>query len=150
MNKKGWFGYVVAYSLLGIFILLVMSLLGVGGGYFNLGIKTVSAKNFEKNYEYFKLQESSMTQIKTQICQSKAEIDEFGVVYGNDATKWNKEIMQQRADLVYIKNGYISKYNAMAAEYNAKRSSFIQNFGRDSNTPREYAEFYEADCGAVQ
>ena len=149
MNKKGQFGSVEIPVITIIAIFVAFFLMGdTFLGYFGLAKKTVSAQNFEKNYEYFKSQETAMKQLEAQICQSKNEVNDFKEIYGNSTT-WTKTTKQEYSELAFIKNGYISKYNSLVADYNAKRSSFIQNFGRDDKIPYDYALFYEAQCGAA-
>lgn len=129
-----------------LFILTIaLIFLGIPMGYLNLGLKTISASNFEKNYEWFKDQETSIRQLDVQVCQAAKELDIFKAMYGTPMN-WTKNLQDQYADLQYVKNGYVSKYNALVAQYNAHRASFIRDFGRDANTPKEYAEYYDAQC----
>ena len=126
-------------------IIAVISVASWAGGYLGLFGKTISAQNFEKNYEWFKGQEMSISQINNQVCYQIEQANDFKKLYG-EAENWTKTTKQSYDDLMFVKNGYVSKYNSLVAEYNARRSSFIKNFGRDINTPDEKAEFYEADC----
>lgn len=119
---------------------------GIGAGYLGLAGKTVSAQNFERNYEWFKAQETAMLQIKSQICTSNEELEQFKQTYGDNGSAWSNTLKDQFADLNFVKRGYISKYNSLVATYNARRASFIQVFGRDPQTPALYAEFYESQC----
>lgn len=145
MNNKGFVGWII-FGIVGIMI--IFSLLSIIGGYWKLGTKTVSADNFEKNYEWFKVQETAITQLKTQVCQSQYQVVEYKKTFG-DTSKWNSEVFRGYNDLLFVKNGYISKYNSLVAQYNARRSSFIQSFGRDEQTPKEYAEYLDTVCGEV-
>lgn len=123
-------------------------LLSIPLGYFELGVRTVSAPNFERNYGWFKDQETAMSAIRNNICDAKTNIEDFTALYG-DANQWTKTTKEQYNDLVYIKSGYVQKYNSLVAEYNSRRSNFIKEFGRDDDTPREYVEFYDKDCERI-
>lgn len=150
MGDNGLFLIIIVGLVTGILFVSVISaifgpMIGIFAGYFGLIQKTVSADNFEKNYEYFKQQEMALSQMRNQICYEQKEIDRFEKSYGS-TINWTRSTKNNYEDLQFVKRGYVSKYNSLAAEYNAKRSSFIQAFGRDSNLPREYAEFFETDC----
>lgn len=143
MNSRGQLGLLIAAMVFGLVALTVITIFG---GYIGLGLKTVSAQNFEKNYEWFKSQETAIKQIQNQVCVSNDSIKEFKALYG-DVNGWTKTTKDQYGELSFVKNGYISKYNLLVSEYNARRASFIKSFGRDPQIPQDYARYYDALCG---
>lgn len=116
-------------------------------GYGDLAVNTVGAQNLQRNYEWFKAQESAMSQIQAQVCYAKGDLDDFKTTYGANASAWTKTTKDDYDNLMFVKSGYVSKYNALASDYNAHRASFIKSFGRDPQVPIDYAPFMDAKCG---
>jgi len=115
-------------------------------GYIGLGVKTVSAPNFEQNYGWFKTQEMAMKQVLAQICNSVSEINQFKLDNGGNMSAWTQTVHQQYGDLLFAKDGFVQKYNSLVSDYDARRSNFIQSFGRDVTPPDEVVQFYDANC----
>jgi hypothetical protein len=136
---------VCGIALIVVLGMLGMPILGLLSGYINIGAKTVSAENWEKNYEWFKGQEAAMSQILNQVCVVQKDTARLEELNGN-ATAWSKTTRDTWSSLNFEKRGYVSKYNSLVAEYNARRASFIREFGRDARTPAEYAVFFDEEC----
>jgi hypothetical protein len=143
MNRKAQIGWIV---LIVFGIMLVGLIWSLASGYISLGANTISAQNFQQNYQWFKSQESAMLQLKSQICASVQQVNDFKNTFGNDTSKWSSDATRQYGDLTFAQNGYVSKYNSLVSDYNAHRNDFIRNFGRSQAPPTEYAEFYQAQC----
>ena len=142
------------WIVLGVCALITFSVLspviGIIASYLGVAITTVSAPNAVHNYQWFKDQESAMAQIQNQICFQDSQIADFKQTYGSNSSTWSGNEQNNYADLQFVKSGYVSKYNALVGDYNAKRSSLISGFGRDPNLPPEHAEFFDANCGLRQ
>jgi len=143
INKKGMSGWAVFWIIVAIIILITA--IGLIGGYFKMAKNAISAENYKKNYQWFKDQESAIMQIQAQICAGQMQIADFKNTFGNDTSKWSSDTVKQYGDLTFGYNGYISKYNSLVADYNAHRSDWIRSFGI-GDAPVEYAEFYPAKC----
>lgn len=145
MIKKAQAGW-IALIVVVVIVFLIFSFFGsIIGSYLGLVKDTVSADNYKKNYQWFKDEESAITQLKSQVCASQSQIKDFKSTYGNDTSKWSTAATQQYGDLTFAQNGYVSKYNSLVSDYNAHRSDWIRDFGK-GDAPKEYAEFMAGDC----
>ena len=114
-------------------------------GWGSAAANTVSADNVLGNYAWFKTQETAMQQLLAQVCAANAQITQFKHDYGDPKT-YSSTVNDQYGQLTFVKQGYISKYNSLVSDYNARRSNFIKSLGRDQTPPPEYTPFYDSQC----
>lgn len=81
-----------------------------------------------------------------QVCNANGPLKEFRDLYNESPNDWSRQTKQDYSDLTFVRNGYVSKYNSLVADYNARRASFIRSFGRDSRLPEEYRTYDDSLC----
>lgn len=125
MKGQAWIG-------LAIFILFLALLVGIlainlVSKWLGFGVETISPDFVYDNYVWFKEQYTAIQQVSVMIQNAKGEVQDFKELYGDTST-WSWEINDEYSRLLTVKNGYISKYNQLVAQYNAKASNARVNW----------------------
>lgn len=85
-------------------------------------------------YEWFKNQHNSIKQIGVRTDQSKQAVEDYKRMMG-DPSKWNFSQHEEYGRLSTTHSGYLSQYNALAAEYNSQSSKFNWDFVKTNELP---------------
>lgn len=120
----------------------------------NTAKKEFSPSALLKKYEWFKDQHAALAAKKAQITNYQNEVKDFVEMYGDENGKIDmrtvpRDERQSYAQTKTTIRGLISKFNSMAAEYNAQMVKFNYRFcnagdlpqGATEPLPREHVQY---------
>jgi len=97
--------------------------------------RVVDGDNIIFNYEnFFNMYQAAKQQVGN-INSAQKSIDDFKETYGEDATKWPKDVRTEYNRLKSNIDDYKLMYGKAVADYNSKSKQLTRNLFKDSNLP---------------
>jgi hypothetical protein len=116
-------------------IILVVLLVGWALDWITLPTRVIDPNKGLANWQWFYDTNQALSALNTNVQVADKAISDYLTVNGNlDTWNWQQQDEYQR--LLTVKNGYIVRYNTLAAEYNAKMDDMTRNWSAPPDLPR--------------
>lgn len=135
---------IIIILILGSFLMAACSVTNFGCSMLNNGLQTVK-QEFQPStllakYEEFKKLHAALESMQSTIATLENSMASTIEMYGQDATKWPRDVRQDVASSRIEIAGTKGRFNQLASEYNAKMSMFNYRFTNVGDLPQGATE----------
>lgn len=140
----------IYFKIIGLLLLLGIAIAGIKIAFFPAHVanqaidagygvvdKTLNADNILSNYEQFHDQYQGAKQQAMNIATGEKHLSSIKDMYGNDATKWTKDIRQDAEFTQQTIDGQIMQYQRIVSDYNSNSKKLNRNLFKDKGLPYE-------------
>jgi hypothetical protein len=128
--KDFWKGFFVICAVIVVIILAVWVIRWIA-----LPLRVVDPDKGLANWQWFYDTQQALSSLNTNVQVADKAVNDYLTANGStDIWDWQQRGEYQR--LLTVKNGYVVRYNTLAAEYNAKMDDMTRNWSAPPDLPR--------------